>query len=117
MAPVAAGKLDSRCAHPAANRVGGLPTPAPYSEQSVEAQGPATPAASGTRAPSPQCNVPVCWQFFRSFHASDGTYSHSIARGKFVIGIELRMQPKRKDEQVEKFNSRSLILTEPLSLK
>jgi len=48
--------------------------PAPPNEQAVEAQGPAVPAASGTRAPSPQCNVAVCKQFYRSFHASDCTF-------------------------------------------
>jgi hypothetical protein len=49
-------------------------TPAPPNEQPVEAQGPATSAASGTRAPSSQCNVPLCQKFFLSFHASDCTY-------------------------------------------
>jgi len=50
------------------------PSPAPHKKQQIEARGPATPAASETPAASPQCNIPVCQQFYRSFRRSDCTY-------------------------------------------
>jgi hypothetical protein len=55
-------------------------TPAPPKEQPVEAQGQATPAASGTVAPKPQCNISACRRFYRSFRASDCTFQPSHGR-------------------------------------
>jgi hypothetical protein len=46
---------------------------APLNER-VEAQVPATSVAFEKPVPSPQCNVPVCQRFYRSFHRSDCTY-------------------------------------------
>ncbi len=51
-----------------------LPSAATRKKQLIEAQGPATRAASETPAASPQCNIPVCEQFYRSFRRSDCTY-------------------------------------------
>ncbi len=67
-------------------------TSPPRNERPVEAQGPAAPAASRTSAPpnerpigaqgaaaataaqQPQCNIPACRRFYRSFRASDCTF-------------------------------------------
>jgi hypothetical protein len=49
-------------------------TPAPPHEHPTEAQGRATLLASESPTARPQCDIPVCQQFYRSFRPSDCTY-------------------------------------------
>jgi hypothetical protein len=76
--PAPANKQAVEAQGPATPAASGIP--ALLNEHPVEAQGPATPAASETPAPRPKCNIAACRRFYRSFRASDCTFQPRSGR-------------------------------------